>query len=252
MGFRFRKSLRIAPGIRINLSKSGISTSLGGAGASINLSSRGTRHTVGLPGTGLSFSSMSSGPGSSPPAAVGSPTSNQGCGCLIVVGLLLVAISMCSKAPPTDSAQQTPTDISSLSSPFSNGTGSSAYTEGQTVYVTAQTLNARSGPSKSSRIVSSLPKRSAVRVVDKRGDWLKVAQGAALFWIASSHVSSIQPVQPLMSEVPTKRPKVQRRPSRAQSGYDNQGCPCSGSRVCIGPRGGRYCITSGGNKRYGV
>lgn len=35
--------------------------------------------------------------------------------------------------------------------------------------------------------------------------------------------------------------------------YDpGSGCPCSGSRVCIGPRGGRYCITSGGNKRYGV
>jgi hypothetical protein len=29
-------------------------------------------------------------------------------------------------------------------------------------------------------------------------------------------------------------------------------CPCNGGRVCVGPRGGRYCITSGGNKRYGV
>ena len=29
-------------------------------------------------------------------------------------------------------------------------------------------------------------------------------------------------------------------------------CPCSGSKVCVGPRGGRYCITNGGNKRYGV
>ena len=28
------------------------------------------------------------------------------------------------------------------------------------------------------------------------------------------------------------------------------GCPCSGSKLCTGPRGGRYCITSGGNKRY--
>ena len=27
-------------------------------------------------------------------------------------------------------------------------------------------------------------------------------------------------------------------------------CPCSGYNICIGPRGGRYCITSGGNKRY--
>lgn len=29
-------------------------------------------------------------------------------------------------------------------------------------------------------------------------------------------------------------------------------CPCSGRHICTGPRGGRYCITSGGNKRYGV
>jgi hypothetical protein len=29
-------------------------------------------------------------------------------------------------------------------------------------------------------------------------------------------------------------------------------CPCNGGKVCVGPRGGRYCITSGGNKRYGV
>ena len=34
--------------------------------------------------------------------------------------------------------------------------------------------------------------------------------------------------------------------------YQSGSCPCSGSNVCIGPRGGRYCITSGGNKRYGV
>ncbi|MDG2535263.1 hypothetical protein P6144_16500 [Sphingomonas sp. HITSZ_GF] len=34
--------------------------------------------------------------------------------------------------------------------------------------------------------------------------------------------------------------------------YYGSGCPCSGRQVCIGPRGGRYCITSGGNKRYGV
>ena len=27
-------------------------------------------------------------------------------------------------------------------------------------------------------------------------------------------------------------------------------CPCSGEEVCTGPRGGRFCYTSGGNKRY--
>jgi uncharacterized protein YraI len=44
------------------------------------------------------------------------------------------------------------------------------------------------------------------------------------------------------------------RKSRRSSGYglSSGSCPCSGRNVCIGPRGGRYCITSGGNKRYGV
>lgn len=27
-------------------------------------------------------------------------------------------------------------------------------------------------------------------------------------------------------------------------------CPCSGTKYCVGPRGGQYCITSGGKKRY--
>lgn len=56
MPFRFRKSFKIAPGFRINLSKSGISTSIGKRGASVNLSKRGTRVTTGIPGTGISFS----------------------------------------------------------------------------------------------------------------------------------------------------------------------------------------------------
>ncbi len=60
MGFRFRRSLSIIPGLKLNLSKSGISTSMGGRGAFINFSRRGIRTTLGLPGTGLSYSTLSS------------------------------------------------------------------------------------------------------------------------------------------------------------------------------------------------
>ena len=56
MGFRFRKSFSIIPGVRINVSKSGVSTSDGEPGATVNFSERGVRGTVGLPGTGLSYS----------------------------------------------------------------------------------------------------------------------------------------------------------------------------------------------------
>ena len=55
MGFRFQKRIKIAPGVRLNLSKSGASVSLGRNGATVNLSKRGTFATLGLPGTGLSY-----------------------------------------------------------------------------------------------------------------------------------------------------------------------------------------------------
>jgi len=56
MGLRFRKSVRLLPGVKINLSKSGISTSVGKSGATVNIGRRGVRGTVGMPGTGLSYS----------------------------------------------------------------------------------------------------------------------------------------------------------------------------------------------------
>lgn len=60
MGLRFRKSLKIAPGVKINLSKSGGSLSLGGRGATINISNRGIRSTYGIPGTGISYVTQAS------------------------------------------------------------------------------------------------------------------------------------------------------------------------------------------------
>lgn len=55
MGFRFRKSIKIAPGISLNLGKKGISASIGPRGAKVTIGSRGSRATLGIPGTGMSF-----------------------------------------------------------------------------------------------------------------------------------------------------------------------------------------------------
>jgi hypothetical protein len=56
MGFRFRKSIKLMPGVRLNIGKSGVSASVGIKGASVNLGKRGARGTVGIPGTGISYS----------------------------------------------------------------------------------------------------------------------------------------------------------------------------------------------------
>lgn len=56
MGLRFQKRIRILPGVYINLSKSGVSASVGGKGATVNVGSTGKRMvTFGIPGTGLSY-----------------------------------------------------------------------------------------------------------------------------------------------------------------------------------------------------
>lgn len=55
MGFRFRRSVRLFPGVRVNFSLSGVSVSAGVPGAMINIGPRGSRLTMGLPGTGISY-----------------------------------------------------------------------------------------------------------------------------------------------------------------------------------------------------
>ena len=55
MGFRIRKSIKVAPGVRLNFGKKGISTSIGKRGAGITIGPTGTTAHVGIPGTGISY-----------------------------------------------------------------------------------------------------------------------------------------------------------------------------------------------------
>nr|DAQ62738.1 MAG TPA: Protein of unknown function (DUF4236) [Caudoviricetes sp.] len=61
MGFSFRKRLKIMKGLYLNFSKNGISTSVGGPGATLNFGKNGTRVTTSIPGTGIRYSKNLSG-----------------------------------------------------------------------------------------------------------------------------------------------------------------------------------------------
>ncbi len=57
MGLRFRKSIKLIPGVRVNIGSRRSSLSLGGKGFTYNVGSSGpSRLTVGIPGSGLSYS----------------------------------------------------------------------------------------------------------------------------------------------------------------------------------------------------
>ena len=77
MGFRFRRSIKILPGSRLNIGKRGVSTSIGVRGAHVTFGKTGRRTTVGLPGSGLSYTHLekphqtaANAPGEVQPAAV--------------------------------------------------------------------------------------------------------------------------------------------------------------------------------------
>lgn len=62
MGLRFRKSVKLGKGVRLNLGKKGIGFSVGGKGARFSVSPTGRATTsFGIAGTGLSYSHTSGG-----------------------------------------------------------------------------------------------------------------------------------------------------------------------------------------------
>jgi len=52
---KFRKSIKLGKGVRVNIGKKGVSSlSVGGKGATLNVGSKGVKATVGVPGSGIS------------------------------------------------------------------------------------------------------------------------------------------------------------------------------------------------------
>jgi hypothetical protein len=55
MGLLFRRSVKILPGVRLNLSRSGLGVSAGVRGLRVGVDAKGRKYTsAGIPGTGIS------------------------------------------------------------------------------------------------------------------------------------------------------------------------------------------------------
>ncbi|HDS0956964.1 TPA: DUF4236 domain-containing protein [Pseudomonas putida] len=72
MGWRFSKRITIVPGVRLNISPSGLSASVGPRGLSMTMGRNGTFLNAGLPGTGLSYRQRLDGARQSPSSSSGS------------------------------------------------------------------------------------------------------------------------------------------------------------------------------------
>lgn len=265
MAFRFRKSVKIAPGIRLNFSKSGVSTSIGKRGATVNLSKRGTRVTVGLPGTGLSTSKLyKAAPQSqSQRYTESSKNTSKAIGWILLLIIGGIAIKACGDdaKPRTDINSRTnATGASASAQPSSQAytsamapadTATSEALQVQTRYVGPKSLNVRSSPN--GAVSGSLKHGAAVEIHAEEGGWARIsADGQPARWLSSTYLCTQQDC----SDVPKWKPQPAAPPASARMRQaappvsNSYGCSCASSNDCYGPRGGRYCITSGGNKRY--
>ena len=248
---RLRRSIRIAPGVRINLSRSGMSTTLGGRGTSLNIGRKGTRATMGIPGSGLSFSQRvghQAGGGSGGDGSNAGKTQAGGCAGVGCLGFfLLVLLGMCMD---TDSPTSSPPSSSSYSAPSydMSGYGTSAYGAAaeraapEWFYIHG-TLNVRAEPRPSAAIVRTL----------RRGDYVQLGPKDASGWARLHSPGSAEGYVSRASDlVQRQAPAAQSTDSRALSSGTGGGSRRSSSArgYYIGPRGGCYTYSASGRKRY--
>lgn len=102
--FRFRRSIKILPGIRWNLNKGGSSFTFGRRGYHYTVGNKGSRTTVGIPGTGISYTQVHStgakpqtvAAASSQPMSATSPPAKSKAGCFYAAGLTVLALWLLS------------------------------------------------------------------------------------------------------------------------------------------------------------
>ena len=116
MAWKFRKSVKILPGIKLNFSNAGVSTSFGPKGFKYNVGRKGVRRTVSIPGSGFYHTEMleknDNSEGELPPPD-GSKRFPLG---KIAFGFLLLAlISQCFKEQPSNiPAKEIPTTAGAI------------------------------------------------------------------------------------------------------------------------------------------
>ncbi|WP_201213517.1 SH3 domain-containing protein [Pseudomonas sp. S36] len=167
---------------------------------------------------------------------------------LLPIVVLFVVIWATGKKSPSEVEQPiSPTPVSTLAA-VSPGVGQKPSSSTLEHFVNADKLNLRASPG--GTVVGSLKRGDTVRVYERHADWGRISlDGQAPRWLSFKNLCT---TANCFANATQKRQRAVPQPARNAGPTYGMSCPCSSGRVCIGPRGGRYCITSGGNKRYGI
>jgi hypothetical protein len=188
MGFRFHRVLNVIPGVRINLSKSGVSTSVGPRGADINIGRHGVTTNAGIPGTGISYRSKLGGHGGKLGVLA------------LVAGLGFVAfkngdrIESLFQHPPKTIAAAATTLTASKSQMAAQNIANDAKPLTGVRYVHRSGSVLRETPASSAKVLKKEEKGTQVALVSVSGAWAEVRDGDVTGWMRAS-VLGIDPPQ---------------------------------------------------------
>jgi hypothetical protein len=191
-GLRFQKRLKLLPGLKLNLSKSGASATLGTKGAGVNIGPGGITTNAGIPGTGLSYRQKLSGKNKS--AWIGVVA--------LLAGLAFAAYKNADQiaawlspaaAPATMQAAAPPPPAAAQAAPAPQQPRVSIRAEAAKLLVPGNVIYVRRGGSvlrdeqkTSGEALKRFEKGAAVTVVTVDGPWTKVRDGNLSGWMRTS------------------------------------------------------------------
>ncbi|WP_199637325.1 SH3 domain-containing protein [Serratia sp. PAMC26656] len=184
---------------------------------------------------------------------------NQGVGILVIAAIVLwFAFKSDNKSEKSTSMSQSGTSTAHVYTPPANQALDISEQPPQpqndaplpTKYVAADRLNVRNAPN--GKVITSLKRGQSITIYQESDNWAKITPGnQSSQWVSIKSLCHGDKCYQKSRQAPAPKQPVY-RPTPKRNVESDAGCPCSSGRICIGPRGGRYCITSGGNKRYGV
>lgn len=266
MAFRFRRSVKIAPGVRLNIGKKSTSVRIGPKGLGYTISSTGQKRvSTGIPGTGISYSQRLEAAARPSPARPieARRKSSAGTTALWLLAILF-GLGWCasrlppaSDPPPISTALPSPAPSVEDQSPTVSAPDPPALVSSpvrppppaapaiKTLYTTTN-VRLRDGPSTEALILWTAPPGTEVQSSEMDGAWHLVSAGARKGWMHGDYLSERRPVQrpaPAAQPAPAlSRQAPVRGTQPVRSPYVGT-CDCPYDRM----RNGRIC---GGNSAY--
>jgi Bacterial SH3 domain. len=185
MGLRFRRTVKLLPGVRLNLSRSGVSTTVGVRGASVTVGKQGTYANVGLPGSGVSYRTRIDGEaeGSEPRVADGGRKRSSLLPILVALALGGGALAFFGLKTPRAQAPVPATPIAAAPVAAAPATPAAP---AETVTIAKRSTALKAEPSRKSEKIGTAHQGDSFTVFSRQGVWLQVGHDHAEGWIAAS------------------------------------------------------------------